>query len=141
MLLSVRDHFKRSKMEEDRYDIIGKGFAVRLRDLEKKQRIIAEKLMNDVLFEAEMGSLTVQHKCISAEIFQQYPPSPYSQNSNYSTNSNYSEHSNSSYPCQGNLLGKDNFVHNTTHQQTQSNTTEKSTTAQYITNFINTLEN
>lgn len=37
VLLSVRDHFKRPKIEEDRYDIIGRGFAVRLRNLEKKQ--------------------------------------------------------------------------------------------------------
>lgn len=36
VLLSVRDHFKHPKIEEDRYDIIGKGFAVRLRNLEKK---------------------------------------------------------------------------------------------------------
>lgn len=43
---------------EDRYDIIGKGFAVRLRELEKGQRIMAEKIINDVLFEAEMGNLT-----------------------------------------------------------------------------------
>lgn len=71
VLLSVRDHFKRPKIEEDRYDIIGKGFAVRLRDLEEKQRIIAEKLMNDVLFEAEIGSLTLQHKfTTAAEVFQ-----------------------------------------------------------------------
>lgn len=85
-----------------------------------------------------MGSLTIQHKCTTAAvILQPHPLRPYSQNSNYSTNSSYSEHSNSSYPYQGD----DNFVRNTTHQQTQSNTIEKSTAAQYITHFINNLEN
>lgn len=62
----MRDHFKRPKMEEDRYDVIAKGFAMRLRELEKRQRIISEKLINDILFEAEMGSLTSNHNFTTA---------------------------------------------------------------------------
>lgn len=90
----VRDHFKRPKMEEDRYDIIAKGFAVKLRELEKRQLIIAEKLINDILFEAEMGSLTLQHKLTTAaEISSNFYYRNHSSNSNLSTNFNYSENS------------------------------------------------
>lgn len=42
---------------EDRYDMIGRNVATKLREIPNKQRIFAEKLINDVLFEAELGSL------------------------------------------------------------------------------------
>ncbi|KAI4466551.1 hypothetical protein MML48_2g00003459 [Holotrichia oblita] len=43
VLTTVRDHFKTSRDQPDRYDVIGKTVAVRLRGLEKRQALIAEK--------------------------------------------------------------------------------------------------
>ncbi|CAH1110749.1 unnamed protein product [Psylliodes chrysocephalus] len=55
VLTTVRDHFKAPREQPDRYDLIGKIVAVRLRSLGKRQALIAKKKINDVLFEAEMG--------------------------------------------------------------------------------------
>lgn len=41
----------------DQHDIFAKNVAEKLRNLEPQMRIISEKLINDVLFEAQMGSL------------------------------------------------------------------------------------
>ncbi|KAF5286921.1 hypothetical protein FQA39_LY00454 [Lamprigera yunnana] len=41
----------------DRYDLIGKSFALRIRALEKRQRLIVEKKINYILFEVEMGMI------------------------------------------------------------------------------------
>lgn len=132
VLLSVRDHFKRPKMNEDRYDVSAKGFAMRLRELEKRQRIIAEKLMNDILFEGEMGNLTLNHKLTTAaETTSSCYARNHSSNSNFSTNSNLSSFSeNDVYVYQEN----DDIA--TNQQQTQPENA-----AHYITNFINCLEN
>lgn len=43
--------------EKDRFDIFGDNVAIKLRALPENQRIMAEKLINDVLFEAESNSL------------------------------------------------------------------------------------
>lgn len=63
VLVSVGEHFKkpREPKQEDRFDIFGKNVASKLREVEnnnKLQRILAEKQINDVLFDAEMGNLT-----------------------------------------------------------------------------------
>ncbi|GBP60236.1 hypothetical protein EVAR_44611_1 [Eumeta japonica] len=63
VLLSVRDHFKRpapTSATEDRYDLLGKSIAIKLRSIEKRQRLIAEKTINDALFDAEMGNLNTE---------------------------------------------------------------------------------
>ncbi|CAB3229489.1 unnamed protein product [Arctia plantaginis] len=67
VLESVRDHFKRPGpiVTEDRCDIIGKNVAMKLRALDAKQIIVAEKLINDLLFEAEIGNLTPEHAYIN----------------------------------------------------------------------------
>ncbi|KAF5278921.1 hypothetical protein FQR65_LT15496 [Abscondita terminalis] len=58
VLSTVRDHFKSPKEQQlDRYDLLGKSIAVKLRGLEKRQALIAEKKIGDILFEAEMGFL------------------------------------------------------------------------------------
>ncbi|CAH1953863.1 unnamed protein product [Acanthoscelides obtectus] len=64
VLVSVRDHFKRPRTE-DRCDLIGKNVAIKLRALDAKQILVAEKLINDLLFEAEIGHLTPDHAYIS----------------------------------------------------------------------------
>lgn len=74
VLESVRDHFKRPRpiVTEDRCDIIGKNVAMKLRALDAKQIIVAEKLINDLLFEAEIGNLTPEHAYINMrDIFKQ----------------------------------------------------------------------
>jgi len=44
--------------KENMFEITGKNVASKLRILTKEQRIIAEKLINDVLYEALVGSFT-----------------------------------------------------------------------------------
>lgn len=44
-------------LKDDRFDIFGKNVAVKLRDLPKDQRLMSEKIINDTLFQAEMGNL------------------------------------------------------------------------------------
>ncbi|XP_071447076.1 uncharacterized protein [Hetaerina americana] len=43
--------------EEDEFDYVGKNVSAKLRSLPRDQRIFAEKLVNDILFEAELGNL------------------------------------------------------------------------------------
>nr|XP_023017512.1 uncharacterized protein LOC111506622 [Leptinotarsa decemlineata] len=59
VLVSVRDYFKKPPSQDDRYDLLGKSVACRIRALEKRQRLIVGKRINGVLFEAEMGMLNV----------------------------------------------------------------------------------
>lgn len=65
VLLSVRDHFKKPRLEEDRFDIIGKAIAIKLRGLPQQQMLIAENIVNETLFQAEMGRLTTTHKLVN----------------------------------------------------------------------------
>ncbi|CAH1955462.1 unnamed protein product [Acanthoscelides obtectus] len=62
LLATVNNHFKRPRTADDRFDIVGKNVAMKLRDLTNDQRRLAEKFINDVLFEAEGGTLTPHHK-------------------------------------------------------------------------------
>ncbi|KAJ8937226.1 hypothetical protein NQ314_011981 [Rhamnusium bicolor] len=62
VLLSVQSNFKRPANQDDRFDLFGKSISAKLRDVNKQQRILAEKIISDTLFEAEMGNLTVSHK-------------------------------------------------------------------------------
>lgn len=59
VLVSVRDHFQKPPRQDDRYDILGKSIAMRIRALDKRQGLIVEKRINDLLFEAEMGMFDV----------------------------------------------------------------------------------
>lgn len=56
-MVSVRYYFKKPRIDEDRYDLFGKTVAMRFRDMENRQRLFAEKMINDILFDAEMGTL------------------------------------------------------------------------------------
>jgi len=53
--------------KEDVFEITRKNMASKLRILTKEQRIIAEKLINDVLYEAHLGSLTRNSRLIVNE--------------------------------------------------------------------------
>ncbi|KAL1490760.1 hypothetical protein ABEB36_013405 [Hypothenemus hampei] len=59
-LVSMQDHFKRPYTHEDRFDILGKSVAMKLREVDKRQSLIAEKIINDVIFEAELGNLSLE---------------------------------------------------------------------------------
>ena len=41
---------------------------MKLRDLPKEQRLLAERIINDTLFMAEMGKLDMAHKLISQQL-------------------------------------------------------------------------
>lgn len=47
-----------TKMLEDRHDVFGRSLAHKLRILPNEQRIYLEKLINEAVFEAELGNLT-----------------------------------------------------------------------------------
>jgi hypothetical protein len=51
---------------EDMFEITGKNVASKLRILTKEQRIIAKKLINDVLYETQVGSLRNSRLIVSA---------------------------------------------------------------------------
>lgn len=96
-LLLVQNHSKRPAPQDDRYDILGKGVALKLRDLEKTQRLLAEKIINETLFEAETGNLTISHKVMTPKTtkfdevyYRSSTPLSRSCSSNYS---NISQHS------------------------------------------------
>ncbi|CAH1957912.1 unnamed protein product [Acanthoscelides obtectus] len=69
VLTTVQEHFKRPRTEEDRFDVFGKTVAMKLhvREVDKRQSLIAEKIINDVIFEAELGGLTLQHRCVNMQ--------------------------------------------------------------------------
>lgn len=54
---SLRIPHNNSFVMEDEYDAIGRNVAAKLRNMRLDQRIIAEKLLNDILFEAQLGNL------------------------------------------------------------------------------------
>lgn len=49
---------------EDEFDIVGKNVAAKLRQIPRTQRIFAEKLINEVLFEAQLGTLNRDCKLV-----------------------------------------------------------------------------
>ncbi|XP_049797126.1 uncharacterized protein LOC126213426 isoform X3 [Schistocerca nitens] len=67
VLLSVRDHFKKPSPQDDRYDLLKKSIAMRMRTLEKRQRLIVEKIVDDFLYEAKMRMLNVPTSSYSSE--------------------------------------------------------------------------
>ncbi|XP_060800384.1 uncharacterized protein LOC106141821 [Amyelois transitella] len=61
---------KRSRLENtnpDRHDIYCNSLAMKLRCLDNHQRIFAEKLINDVMFEAELGNLNTEFKLVKLQ--------------------------------------------------------------------------
>lgn len=66
VLQSVQNHFKRPAITNDRFDIYGANVAAKLRDLTKHQRILAEKIINETLFLAEMETLTISHQVMDS---------------------------------------------------------------------------
>ncbi|KAF5308019.1 hypothetical protein FQR65_LT18284 [Abscondita terminalis] len=63
LLITINERLNRPKAdghEKDRFHVYGDNVAIRLRALPTDQKIMAEKLINDVLFEAECNTLNRQ---------------------------------------------------------------------------------
>lgn len=54
---SLRISHNNSFVMEDEYDAVGRNLAAKLRSMRMDQRIIAEKLVNDIIFEGQLGNL------------------------------------------------------------------------------------
>ena len=63
-ILSIVGQKLQDSRNQDEYDIIGKNVAEKLRKIEPMMKIYAEKLINDVLFEAQLGTLS-RESCIT----------------------------------------------------------------------------
>nr|CAH7719029.1 unnamed protein product [Callosobruchus chinensis] len=99
VLATVNNHFKRPRTADDRFHIVGKNVAMKLRDLTNDQRRLAEKFINDILFEAEGETLTPHHKLT----YQPLMSNRYHSSSTYSSQPS-SQLSTSSAPPQQLLL-------------------------------------
>ncbi|XP_046402172.1 uncharacterized protein LOC124168102 [Ischnura elegans] len=96
LLVTVGQRLKEVK-KEDQFDLYGKHVAQKLRLLIPEQRIFAQKLMNDALFEAELGSLHRNASINTGFPLEYGPPSHSSDHSfqsqisvqQHQTNSNY----------------------------------------------------
>lgn len=78
---------KLDSAQEDQHDIFAKNVAEKLRHVNPTMRIISEKLINEVLFEAQMGSLNrFAYICI--------PPSHNQSSNGGSANESYVRHPN-----------------------------------------------
>jgi patatin-like phospholipase/acyl hydrolase len=62
LLETIEQHFKKPKPKEDRHDVFDKNVALKMRDMSNNtQRLLAERIINDALFMAEMGQLAMSH--------------------------------------------------------------------------------
>ncbi|CAH0717477.1 unnamed protein product, partial [Brenthis ino] len=64
------------KPSENESDVIAKGWAMKLKRLKPDQRRYAEKIINDTLFEAEMGTLTRHGVCFLSSSAPTVSPAP-----------------------------------------------------------------
>nr|CAH7756612.1 unnamed protein product [Callosobruchus chinensis] len=58
VLAIVNNHSKRPRTADDRFDIVGKNVAMKLRDLTYDQIRLAEKFINNILFESATSELS-----------------------------------------------------------------------------------
>lgn len=78
------------KKEKDRFDVTGENVAIKLRLLPINQRIMAEKLINDVLYEAECNNLDKNWKVTNITNSSQAPNYNANFNANNRTNNDLS---------------------------------------------------
>lgn len=124
VLKTVNDHFKRPRGTEDRFDIYGKNVGMKLRELPKQQRVLAEKIINEVLFLAEVGNLTMSHSVKGSDFI----------NTTFSTQP-YTETIQSQYQYQPQPQYQFPVTHTTPkHSQFQSPASENSA-ASYLSSF------
>lgn len=63
-LVEEKLHRSGNTRKEDKYDLFGKYIADKLRSMDPTQSKFAERLISEVLFEAEMGTINRDHKLI-----------------------------------------------------------------------------
>lgn len=98
MLETIDQHFKKPKPKEDRYDILGKNVALKMRDVsDNTQRLVAEKIINETLFMAEMGQLTQTHTICRSDNSEPNNVSLSPQHINNNNNDGFSQQSGSTY--------------------------------------------
>lgn len=61
----MRNNTTSNNIDEDAFTIFGKHIAVKLRTLPKLTKLYTEKLINDLLFEAEMGNVNKNTKIVT----------------------------------------------------------------------------
>lgn len=63
--LELKKKMEATPQEEDHFDLVGSIWANKLRTLTKEMQLITEKAVNDVLFEAQTGTLSVPRSYFS----------------------------------------------------------------------------
>lgn len=124
VLMSVKDHFKRPRIEEDRLDFYAKNIAMKLREITEDQRIIAEKIINDTLFLSETGSLTLSHSVKGSEFMN----TTYSPQAVMSTQVHYEDDVN-------HFQSSPTYPHVVTPQSTFSRPSSQQSASSYLSNF------
>ena len=75
-VLSMIGERMSSSTRDDEFDLLGKTVAVKLRNLSSnKMQMVAEKLIHEVLYEAQLGTLT-EHTKLTKEVVGQQPQFP-----------------------------------------------------------------
>lgn len=92
MWRSLRNKLQNVKNEE--FDVIGQNVAYKLRSLPREVKIILEKVINDILFEYEMGSINKYQNVTSTC----QPLEPHRANQHFSTYFNFMHHMKSIHP-------------------------------------------
>lgn len=57
-LPNMNGFFDKHDPKEDKFDVIGKNIAYKLRDLSPDVSLVAEKLISDILYEAAVGNIS-----------------------------------------------------------------------------------
>lgn len=65
MLALVREHIRSSSKQEDEWDIAGKNVGAKLRRLSEEQRLFAERLIHEVLFQGQLRNLSINSKIVN----------------------------------------------------------------------------
>lgn len=65
MLALVREHLISSSKQEDEWDIAGRNVGAKLRRLSEEQRLYAERLIHEVLFQGQIGNLSIHSKIVT----------------------------------------------------------------------------
>ncbi|XP_044730224.1 uncharacterized protein LOC123293463 [Chrysoperla carnea] len=106
---------------EKQIPVIAMAWGEKLKNLDPQQRVFAEKAVNDVLFEASMGTLNRY----SVKINEDRPPDPLSSSSFHAAST-----SNSSIPII-------NTQHSTFHESNQSSSDSETSLHKYLINHEN----
>lgn len=61
----LRDHLRSSSKQEDEWDIAGRNVGAKLRRLSEEQRLFAERLIHEVLFQGQMRNLSIHSKIVN----------------------------------------------------------------------------